>query len=72
MIHNTSNKRKYWYQRGREGFSVGPDIQYYQFIQAIDSKSKALIITYTAEYWHKYLTHPHITAEDRMANAIQF
>ena len=24
MIHNTSNKRKYWDQRGREGFSVGP------------------------------------------------
>ena len=29
MIHNTSNARKYWYQRGREGFSVGPAIQNY-------------------------------------------
>ena len=24
MIHNTSNKRKYWDQRGQEGFSEGP------------------------------------------------
>ena len=72
MIHNTSNKRKYWDQRGREGFSVGPDLHHYQCIQAIDIKTKALIITDTAEYLHKYLTQPHITAEDRMAHAIQF
>ena len=28
MIHNTSNKRKYWNQRGREGFSVGIALQH--------------------------------------------
>ena len=50
MIHNTSNKRKYWYQGGREGFSVGPALKQYICIQAIDEKTKALIITYTAEY----------------------
>ena len=72
MINNTSNKIKSWDKRGWEGFSVGPDIQRYQRIQAIDSKTKALIITDTAEYFHKYLTQPHITAEDRMAHAIQF
>ena len=72
MIHNTSHKRKSWDQRGREGFSVGPALQLYRRIQAIDSKTKALIITYTAVYLHKYLTQPHITAEDRMAHAIQF
>ena len=72
MIHNTPKKVKYWYQRGREGFSVGPAIQHYRCIQAIDSKTKALIITDTAEYFHKYLTQPHITVEDRMAHAIQF
>ena len=33
---------------------------------------KALIITDTAEYLHRYLTQPHITAEDRMTHAIQF
>ena len=72
MIHNTSNKRKSWDQRGREGFSVGPALQHYRCIQAIDSKTKALIITDTAEYFHKYLTQPHITAEYRTAHAIQF
>ena len=35
MIHKKSNKRKYWYQRGREGFSVGPALQKYRCIQAI-------------------------------------
>ena len=45
MIHNTSNKRKYWDQRGREGFSVGPALQHYRCIQSIDRKTKALIIT---------------------------
>ena len=72
MIHTTSNKIKSWYQRGREGFIVGPALQHYQYIKAIDNKTKALIIIDTAEYLHKYLTKPHITAEDRMAHAMQF
>ena len=72
MIHNTSNTRKYWDQRGREGFSVGPDLQHYRYIQAIDGKTKALIITDTAKYFHRYLTQPHITAEEIMTHAIQF
>ena len=33
MIHNTSNKGKYWDQRGREGFSVGPALQHHRCIQ---------------------------------------
>ena len=35
-------------------------------------RKKALIITDTAEYLHIYITQPHITAEDRMTDAIQF
>ena len=72
MIHTTSNKRKYWDQRGREGFSVGPALKYYRCIQEIDSKTKVLIITDTAKYLHEYLTQNHITAEDRMTHAIHF
>ena len=72
IIHTTPNKRKSWDQRGREVFSVGPDLQHYECIQAIDSKTKALNITDTAEYFHKYITQPHIPAEDRMTHAIQF
>ena len=52
MINNTSNKRKYWGQRVREGFSVVPALQHYRSIQAIDEK-KALIITDTAENLHR-------------------
>ena len=33
---------------------------------------KALIITDTADYLHRYLTQPYITAEDIMTHAIQF
>ena len=62
MIHNTSNTRKSWDQRVREGFSVGPDLQNYKCIQTIDRKKKALIITDTVEYLQRYLTQPHITA----------
>ena len=72
MTHNTSNTRKSWEQRGREGFSVGPALQHYRCIQAIVGKIKVLIITDTAEYFHIYLTQPHITAEDRMTYTIQF
>ena len=72
MIHNASNTRKSWDQRGREGFIIGPALQHYRCIQAIDGKTKALIITDTDEYLHRYLTQPHITAEDRMTHAIQF
>ena len=72
MIHNTSDIRYYWDQRGREGFIVGTAIQNYRCIQAIDGKTNALIITDTAEYLHIYLTQPHIRAEDRMIHAIYF
>ena len=72
IIHTTSNKRKSWDQRGREGFSVRPALRHYRCIQAIDSKTKALIIIDTAEYLHEYLMQPHITEEDRMTHAIQF
>ena len=72
MVYNTSNKRKSWEQRGQEGFSVGPALHNYRFIKAIDGKTKELNITDTAEYSHRYLTQPHITAEDRMTHAIHF
>ena len=72
MVHNTSKTRKSWDQRGREGFSIGPALQHYRCIQAIDAKTKGLIITDTAEYLHRSLTQPQITAEDRMTHAIQF
>ena len=44
IIHTTSNKRKYWDQRGREGFSVGPMIHHYCCIQAIYSKKKHCLL----------------------------
>ena len=72
MIKTSSNNRKSWDQRGREGFSVGPALQHYRFIQAIDRKTKKLIIIDTAEYLHQYLTQTHITAEYRMTHAIHF
>ena len=72
MTHNTSNKIKSWEQIGREGFSVGTALQNYRCIQAIDGKTKVLIIAYTSEYLRRYLTQPHIIAEDRMTHAIQF
>ena len=72
IIHTTSNKRKFWDRRGREGFSVVPALYHYRCIQAIDSKTKSLIITDTAEYLHAYLTQPHVTAEDRTTHAINF
>ena len=40
VIHTTSNNRKSWYQRGREGFIVGTALQHYCGIQAIDRKKK--------------------------------
>ena len=70
IIHTTSNKRKPWDQRGLEGFSVGPALHHYCCIQAIDRKTKSLIITDTAEYVHEYITQPHVTAEYRITHAI--
>ena len=33
VIHTTSKNRKSWYQREREGFSVGPALHHYRCIQ---------------------------------------
>ena len=48
VIHATSNNGKSWDQRGHKGFSVGPVLHHYRCIQAVYSKTKALIITYTS------------------------
>ena len=72
IIRTTSNKLKYWEQRGRKGFSVGPTLKHYRCIKAIYSKTKALIVTETAEYLHGYITRTHVTAEYRMTHAIHF
>ena len=62
VIHTTSNNRKSWYQRGRKVFSVGPTLHHYCYIQAIDRKTKTLLITDTSEYLHEYLTQPSVTS----------
>ena len=72
IIHTTKNKRKSWDHRGREGFSVGPALEHYGCIQAIDSKTNALIVTDASEYFHAYLTQPQVTAEDILNHAIHF
>ena len=72
IIHTTSNKQKSWDKRGCEGFSVGPVLHHYRCIQAIYSKTKSLIITYTAEYLHAYIMQPHVTAENIITHAIHF
>ena len=72
IIHTTSNKRKSWYQRVREGFSVVLELHHYHCIQAIDIKTQSLIITDTEECLHEYLTHPHVTSENRMTHTIHF
>ena len=58
FIHTKPNNCKYLYQRVHEGFSVGPELHHYHFIQAIDSRTKSFLITYTAEYLHVHLTQP--------------
>ena len=70
IIQATSKKRKSWDQIRHEGFSVGPELHHYRCIQAIDSKTKSLRITDTAEYLHAYLTQHHVMVEDRMTNTI--
>ena len=72
IIHTKSNIRKSWDQRGREGFSIGPALHHYRFIQSIDSKTKSLLITDTSEYLHEYQTQPTVTPEDIITHAIQF
>ena len=47
-------------------------LQHYYCIQAIDIKTKALIITDTAKYLHEYPMQSHVTSEDRMNHAIHF
>ena len=49
VIHTTSNKRKSWDQRGREGFSVGPVLRHYRFIPEIDRGGGNLCLLQTRQ-----------------------
>ena len=72
IIHTTSNKQKSSDQRGHEGFSVVPALYHYHCIQAIDSNTKSLLIIYTAECLHEYLTQSNVKEEYRMTHTIHF
>ena len=60
IIHTISNKRKSWDQRRREGFSVGPALQHYCCIQAIDYIfHKGFCTVYFRAYKKNAVTLPH-------------
>ena len=61
VIHTTSNSCISWDQIGCKGFSAETALHHYQCIKEIDSKNKALLITYIAEYLHEYLTQLIVT-----------
>ena len=70
MIHNTVNTRKSWYQRGREGFYIGPDLQHYRCLTVFVSKTKHVRISDTVEFLHTYLQQPTITPEYHIVHAV--
>ena len=70
MIHNTVNTRKSWDQRGREGFYIGPALQYYRCLTVFNSKTKHVSIYNTVEFLHTYLQQPTLTPEDRIVHAV--
>ena len=40
IIHDKTNTRKYWYQRGREGYNIGPVLDHSRCFSLIDKQSK--------------------------------
>ena len=70
MIQNTVNTRKSWDQRGKEGFYIGPALQYYRCLTVFDGKRKHVRISDTVDFLHTYLQQPTLTPENCIIHSV--
>ena len=70
LIHIKPNNRKSWDFRARYGYSIGPAFEHYRCYRAIDTKTKAKLVSDTVECLHSYLTQTTVTPEDMITHTL--
>ena len=58
IIHNNPGTCLSWDFHGRQGFNISPAIQHYRGFHMVDAVTKHLLLSYTVELIHGYLTQP--------------
>ena len=63
--------RNTWDFRGKYGLSLVCSLEHYLCQRVAPKDIKAFQISDTLEYWHRYLTQPTLTPEDRVPHGLQ-
>ena len=71
IYHDKPLNRNSWSFRGKDDWSVGVSLKHYRCQRFIPKDSRALSISNTIEFCHQHLTHPSVTAEDRVLHGVQ-
>ena len=72
IIHNKPGTRLSWDFRGRQGFNIGPALQYYRCFHVVDAVTKYLLFSDTVELFHGYFNEPTVSPADRIVRALNF
>ena len=67
IIHNQRNESPCWFNHGSRGFYVGPAIKHYRNYVCFMSKSKALQIVNTVDFFSITCADPTMTAAERLS-----
>jgi hypothetical protein len=70
IIHNKPATRRTWDFHGSDRFYVGVSLKHYRCHCVIDSKTKSLHISDTADFCHHYLTIPTVTPANTIVHSL--
>ena len=69
MIHNKPNKRRTFTQHCSKGYVLGKTTEHYRCCNIWNTSTKALCVSGTLFFKHKYITNPSVTPEDSVISA---
>ena len=55
----------------KDGWCVGTSMTHYHCHRVIPKQTKSMMISYTTEFRHHYITQPSVTPEDRVPHGLQ-
>ena len=71
QFHNKPGKRKSWGEHSSDGFYVGPALEHYRCHRVWVKATRAIRVTDTVFFKHKYITQPTVTPADAIVKAYQ-
>ena len=71
IIHKKLGNHNSWDLCSKDEFSAGVSLEHYRYQRAIDSKTKAIVVSNNVDVCHHSITTPNITDKDRVTHSLK-